>query len=288
MEALIPAMEQALVQFSAGTVNQPLRTVLTNSEHQGWFGVMPVIYRDLMGVKMVTFYPGNTVLGLPTHQAIIQLFRASTGEPLATMDGRLITEMRTAAVSAIAAKLLAPKEANILAILGSGVQARSHFHALPAFEEVRVWSPTATNAQSFAAEVGATAYDSAESAVRDADVVVTVTSSAQPVLLGRWLKPNAFVIAVGAVGPARRELDDEAMQACVVVESRAAALRESGDVILSGAPIYAELGEMLAAAKKPVIRGRIVYKSLGIGVEDIAAARLVYEAITAGSIAAIT
>jgi thiomorpholine-carboxylate dehydrogenase len=266
-----------------GNVTQPVRTVISVAEHQGWIGIMPVVYGGLMGAKLVTVYPANAKTNLPTHQAVIQLFSSLTGEPLATMDGRLITEMRTAAVSAIATSLLAPPNARVLAILGSGVQARSHFHALGlvrSFTEVRVWSPTEANAQRFAAETGALSMPTAEAAVRGADVIVTATNAAEPILRGEWLKPDAYVNAMGAVGPAKRELDTAAMQASIVVESRAPALVESGDILLSGASIYAELGELLADPQRPKPAGRFVYKSLGIAMEDLVCAQLVYEALT--------
>jgi thiomorpholine-carboxylate dehydrogenase len=279
---LIPAIRRALIDFSGGRLQQPVRTILRIAEHDGWFGVMPAASSEVFGAKLVTFFPGNAGR-LPTHMAVIQLFRAETGEPLATMDGRLITEMRTAAVSAVATDLLTPQSTPVLAILGSGVQARSHLEALRMvreFEEVRVWSRTRVRAEAFAAETGALIADTVRDAVRDADVVVTVTSSAEPVLRGEWLKPEAYVNAVGAVGRDRRELDREVVvQARVVVESREAALRESGDLIIAGAPVWAEIGELLAQPEKPVRRGRFVFKSLGIAAEDIAAAWLVYRSV---------
>jgi ornithine cyclodeaminase/alanine dehydrogenase-like protein (mu-crystallin family) len=200
------------------------------------------------------------------------------------MDGRLITEMRTAAVSAVATKLLAPPNAKALAILGSGVQARSHVEALRLvrrFEEIRVWSPTHEHAKQFAQEIGATAMP-AEEAVRDADVIVTVTSSKTPVLKGDWLKPGCHVNAIGACRPDWRELDDGAIQKNVLfVDSREGALKESGDVILSRAKIYSELGEALGS-KVPLRRNETtIFKSLGMAVEDIAAAILVYRSATA-------
>ena len=141
-ETLIPAMRQALIDYSAGLVDQPARTILRagNAEgfRNGWFAVMPVIHGDMMGVKTVTFYPGNAELGLHTHMAVIELLRRSTGEPLAVMDGRLITEMRTAAVSAVALDALAPASASSLGILGSGVQARSGIGAAIGAGGVRV------------------------------------------------------------------------------------------------------------------------------------------------------
>jgi len=279
LEDLIPAMERALIDFSAGRVLQPVRSVLPLPQHSGFMGIMPAVYGDIMGTKLVNFYPENAALGLPTHLAVIAIFRSRTGEPLAIMDGRLITELRTAAVSAVATRLLSSPAAKSLAILGSGVQARAHVRALALvrkFDEVRVWSRNAQQAQAFAGEVGATAT-SAEEAVRGADVVATCTGSPQPVLQGAWLKPGVMINAVGAVGTTRRELDDAAMRGAVVVDSRHAALRESGDVLLAKAPIYAELGELLAGTK-PMPQAEItVFKSLGLAVEDLAAARLVLE-----------
>lgn len=277
---LIPELERALVSFSAGLVTQPVRTILNVPPHQERFGIMPAIYGDVMGAKLVAVFHGNTSLGLPTHQAVIQLFDARTGAPLAVMDGRLITEMRTAAVSAIATRLLSHPHARVLAVLGSGVQARSHIQALRLvrnFEEIRIWSRTPENAARLAEEVGGRAM-AAEEAVRGADVVVAVTAAREPILLGRWLKPGVHVNAVGAVGPSIRELDDEAMANLVVVESREAALSESGDILLSHASIEAELGELLAATKKVDPSKTTIYKSLGIAVEDLAAAKVVWNA----------
>jgi ornithine cyclodeaminase/alanine dehydrogenase-like protein (mu-crystallin family) len=209
------------------------------------------------------------------------------------MDGRLITEMRTAAVSAAATKLLAPPNSKVLAILGSGVQARSHAEALQLvrnFEEIRVWSPDKSHADQCAKEIGARATyakapaaksKAAEEAVRDADVVVTATSSTTPVLKGTWLKPGCHVNAVGACRPDWRELDDDALHNVLFVDSREAAMKESGDVILSGANIYAELGEVFAGKIDNRANETTIFKSLGMAVEDIAAALLVYRSTTA-------
>jgi thiomorpholine-carboxylate dehydrogenase len=210
--------------------------------------------------------------------ATIFLVDPETGTPLAIMDGRLITEMRTAAVSAAATKVLASPDARVLAILGSGVQARSHVEALRLvrrFKEVRVWSATREHAERFAKEIGATAV-SAEEAVRGADVIVTATNSKTPVLKGAWLRPGCHVNAIGACRPDWRELDDQAMSNVVFVDSREGALKESGDVILSGVKIYAELGEILASKVPSRANETTIFKSLGMAVEDIAAAMLVY------------
>ncbi|WP_433966996.1 ornithine cyclodeaminase family protein [Tunturiibacter gelidiferens] len=154
-DELIAAMRQALMDFSAGRMVQPLRMVVPVAAHSGWFAVMTAVHEDVMGAKMVTFYPGNADREKHTHQAVIHLFRADTGEPQAMMDGRLITEMRTAAVSAVAVDLLARPAAKVLGILGSGVQARSHGRALSRIrkcEEIRVWIRTERKAKKFADE----------------------------------------------------------------------------------------------------------------------------------------
>jgi len=275
-------MERALADFSTGKVLQPVRSILPVAEHHGFFGVMPAVYGDILGAKLVTLYPGNAGTALPTHQGIIALLRATTGEPLAMMDGRLITEMRTAAVTAVAVKHLSKPDAKVLAILGSGVQARAHFAALRCvrqFEEVRVWSRNAVNAKLLAGEIGAQVM-SAEEAVHDADVVVTVTHASEPVLLGRWVKPGALVNAVGAVGATNREVDDAAMQGAVVVDSREAARVEAAEILMAGAAVYAELGEIVAGTKAKPADERVVFKSLGLAVEDLAAGRLVLKLAT--------
>src|SRR6201993_4883016 len=281
MADLIPAMEKALIDFSAGKVTQPVRSVIKIdvAAATGFLGLMPASTPDGLGLKAVTFYPSNAERGIPTHMATIFLVDPQTGTPLAIMDGRLITEMRTAAVSAAATKLLASPDAKVLAILGSGVQARSHVEALRLvrrFKEICVWSPTHEHAKQFAQEIGATAMP-AEEAVRDADVIVTVTSSKTPVLKGEWLKRGCHVNAIGACRPDWRELDDNAMRNSVVlVDSREAAMKESGDLILSAAKIHAELGEAFAGKIDNCSGETTIFKSLGMAVEDVAAALLVY------------
>ncbi|HJU31967.1 MAG TPA: ornithine cyclodeaminase family protein [Hyphomicrobiaceae bacterium] len=280
-ETLIPAMERALAAFSAGKVIQPVRNMLTIEEGKRFLGVMPAVAPDAMGAKLVCFYPKNAGSSVPTHTANIMLFETETGQPLAFMDGRLITEMRTAAVSAAVTKRLAPPGSKVLALLGSGVQAVAHLEALRQvcpFEEVRVWSRTRAHAERFAEEHGARAAD-LETAVRSADVVVTATSATEPFLKGAWLKPGAHVNAVGAPRPTWRELDDAAMHNTLVVDSREAVLKESGDVILSGAAIAAEAGELFAGVRTVDRSATTIFKSVGLAVEDIATARLVYDAL---------
>lgn len=280
---LIPAMETALIEFSAGRVVQPVRRMIEVPGTGGLFAPMTAVVGDVLGVKALTYYPGNAARGLPTHHAQILLFRADTGAPLATIDGRLITEWRTAGVSAAATKALAARDARVLAILGSGVQARSHAEALVLvrdFADVRVWSPTAAHAECLANAIGARACASAKDAVEGADVVVTATAATTPILKGAWLKPGAHVNAVGAPRPDWRELDDAVMANVVIVDSRDAARAESGDVIGAKATIAAELGEVLAGHKTVSAEATTVFKSVGLAVEDIAAARLVFERIS--------
>jgi thiomorpholine-carboxylate dehydrogenase len=241
---------------------------------------MPVIAGDVMAVKTVTFYPGNDELGLHTHMAIVELLRRSTGEPLALMDGRLITEMRTAAVSAVALDVLGGMDVRSVGILGSGVQARSHLRAFgmvrPGLKDIRIWSRTADNAKRLAAETGARAVTIEEAA--SADVVLTVTSAATPILQGRWLAKHALVIAVGATGATVRELDDEVMRTSfIVAECKAAAERESGDVRMSGSKVDAEVGTIAAGSTAAPINRRIVFKSVGMAIEDLTAATLVWQ-----------
>ena len=272
---LIPAIAQALADLSAGKVVQPVRVVLPIAPHAGFFGVMPA-YAGAMGAKLVTFYPQN--VGIHTHHALIVMFRADTGEPLAVLDGRLITEMRTAAASAVATQRLARRDAAVLGILGSGVQAGSHLAALRhvrQFKEVLVWSPR--NAPAFAKRHGVTAVPSAADAVRGADVVVVAASATTPILQGRWLAPGTHVNAIGATRPNWRELDDDLVTtARVFVDSREAALRESGDVIAVRSEVT-EIGAVVAgtAPGRRNDQEITLFKSVGVAVEDIAAGALV-------------
>ena len=285
MRAVIPAMERALRALSAGEVAQPVRVMVPVAEHVGFLGSMPAYAEAQLGAKVVTFYPDNR--GVPTHHALILLFKPETGEPLAVMDGRLITEMRTGAVSAAATRALARSDASVLAIIGSGVQAQSHLEALRLvreFREIRVWSPRSAGA--FANRFGVRLASSAEDAVRGADVVVIATTSREPVLLGRWLSPGTHINAVGAARPDWRELDDDVLRkAKLYVESREAASRESGDVIAAGS-IFAEIGEVIAGNKagRESAEEITLFKSVGVAVEDLASAELVYRACLANPV----
>jgi alanine dehydrogenase len=298
MRDLVPLMERALASFSAGRAVQPLRTMVPVDAHGGFLGVMPAYLsaQEALGVKAVTLFPRNAERGLPTHAALVLLLDAETGRLLAVMDGRLITEMRTAAVSAAATLHLARRDARVLALLGAGVQAQSHVDALVemcSLREVRVWTRTTAHAEAFAAGarrrfgVPVTATESAEEAVRGADVICTVTGSRTPVLRGAWLEPGAHINAVGAPRPDWRELDTTAVvRARLFVDSKDAALAEAGDIVvplregaITEAHIQGEIGQVFAG----VCPGRAspqevtLFKSLGLAVEDVATAQFAYE-----------
>ncbi|MFQ5690723.1 MAG: ornithine cyclodeaminase family protein [Gemmatimonadota bacterium] len=285
MRELIPAMREAMIEFSRGRVGQPTRQVLAVPPHGGFFGSMPAASETALGAKLVTFYPGNEAKNLPTHMAVIALFRPETGEPLVLMDGRLITEMRTSAVTATYVEAVAAPDVEVLAILGAGTQGRSHIEALShvrKFEEIRIWNRTRERAERLAEAVGGTAM-SRQEAVRDADVVVVATSSTEPVLEGKWLRPGAKVASVGWAGADGGELDAETMSHVVVVDSREAALAESGNVRRFHPDIYAELGEVLDGSRPVDPEATVVFDSVGLACEDLAAATLVLDRLTAVS-----
>jgi len=283
-DSLIPAMERTLVAYSEGRVSQPDRKIIPVEAHGGFFGAMPAV-GEAVGLKIVTFYPGNADRGLPTHLAVIQLFDPATGQLMVTMDGRLITEMRTASVSAaVVRKTIAP-DARVLAVLGTDVQAHVHVAAmthLQAFDEIRVWGRTTEKAEAFAEAVGGRAM-SAEEAARGADVVVTATASKTPVLEGAWLKPGAVVAAVGWNTVDGRELDDAAMTNVVIVESWSGTSSESGNLRGSGAAIFAEAGELLSGRKAIEPGSTVIFDSVGMACEDVATAKLIWDAYTAAS-----
>lgn len=286
---LLPPLEAALANFSRGPdggVMQPVRTVVPVAKHRGFLGVMPAYSaaEDALTTKLVTFYEGHSNTStVPSHQASVLLFEPSNGSLLAVMDGNVITAKRTAAVSAIATKFLKPPDSDVLCILGAGVQAYSHYEIFTeqfSFKEVRIWNRTRENAEKFASTVqgDVRVCSSAQEAVTGADVIITVTMATEPILFGEWVKPGAHINAIGASRPDWRELDDELMkQAVLYVDSREAALKESGDVLLSGADIFAELGEVVSGAKPAHCEKTTVFKSLGMAVEDLVAAKLVYD-----------
>jgi len=287
LEDLLAGMRRALVDLSAGRVVQPLRLVMDLPGGQDFLMVKPALTADALITKLITLRQANAARGLPSMLATLVLMEPATGETLAVMEATWLTELRTAAVSAVAADALTAPGPKVVAMLGSGALARSHALALRAVrpvEEIRIWSRKPDNVARCARDVGGIACASAEEAVRGADIVCTVTSATEPVLKGAWLKPGAFVAAVGAPRPTWRELDDEAMRHVLVADSREAAGKESGDVILSGALVSAEIGEILAGTKPPPAKGAtVIFKALGQAVEDAIAARLVYDAALRGA-----
>ena len=285
LDALLPAIERALIDLSAGRVVQPMRTVMELPGPGSLLFVKPALAGKALATKLITQVPDNAARGLPTMIATLLLLDPASGAPLAVMDATWLTELRTAAVSAVATRALRDQQPKRLAILGSGALARSHALALAAvtpIRDIRVWSPTPANAERCAADINGSACADAESAVRGADIVVTVTNSSTPVLMGRWLKPGALVHAVGAPRPAWRELDDDAMANFLIADHRIAAETEAGDVILSGARVQCEIGEVLAGTATVPHGVTVIFKALGQAVEDAVAARLVYDSVIAG------
>ena len=297
MHDLIETMHTALAELAAGRVQQPLRTVLEVGEQHAFFGVMPAFIpkSGALGTKLVTVFGSNLAIGLPSHLATILLLDSTTGALISVMDGRYITEARTAAVSAVSVKLLAKADASRLAIIGSGVQARSHLRAIAcvrALSEVRVWSPSENSRARFVeemhAETSATlkAFSSAREAVSDADLIVLATASREPVLQSAWVADGAHIAAVGACRPDQREMDSALVRrARVFVDSRRGALAEAGDLVIpmnegvfDANQIAGELGELAggSVAARTSLREITVFKSLGMAVEDVAAAHLAY------------
>jgi thiomorpholine-carboxylate dehydrogenase len=278
---VLAAMRDALMQLSAGEVVQPLRMVMEVPAESGFFLLKPALTGRALATKLISFIPGNSARGLPTLLATVVLMDPNTGQTLAVMDGTWLTALRTAAVTAVAADAVVDNAPKVVALLGSGVLARTHaltLRAIRPVREIRVWSRDPDNVRRCAQDIAGVGCASAEAAVRDADIVITVTNATEPVLKGAWIKAGAFVGAIGAPRPNWRELDDEAMRNWVLVDSRESAEKEAGDIIGSGASIQAEIGEMLLGiAPRPPSGCTVVFKALGQAVEDALAARLVYE-----------
>jgi alanine dehydrogenase len=285
-DLLLDALEEGFRALSSGGVDVAPRTSVT-TENEGSLLSMPGYGAGLgLGVKLVTGFPGNHALGLPSHQALIALFDPASGSPLAVMDGTRVTAIRTAGAAAVSARHLARKDARVLAILGAGVQGHAHLDMLSRvrnFEEIRIASRSAESAQRLAdLDPRARAVPTSDAAVRGADVVALCTSSAVPVIQRSWVSPGTHVSSVGSAPPGG-ELDRElAESAALFVESRAVAFQPApvGCVELVGmdATKATEMGEVLLGTR-PGRRSReevTVYKSMGHAVEDLAAAGLVY------------
>ncbi|HZT16396.1 MAG TPA: ornithine cyclodeaminase family protein [Gaiellaceae bacterium] len=297
MAECIDAMTAALAALARGEVHNPLRFVVRPPDEPSLMGLMPA-HRGggapLWSLKALTIVPGNSARGLDSHQGFVALFDGETGEPRALLNAGTITAVRTAAVSAVATRLLAREDVRTLAVLGTGTQARSHLeamHAVRDFERTLVWSASGRSLD------GAESVPTAEEAVREADVLCTVTASREPVIRREWLKPGVHVNAVGSSIPAARELDTATMVAAsLYVDRRESTLNEAGDFLfpqregaISPDHIRAELGELvLATAPGRTSPEEItVFKSLGLAVEDLAAAEHVLaraEAEDAGTV----
>lgn len=299
LDELIGALAEAHADLSAGRASVPTRIAARVAERDGLLAAMPAYLPSAgaLTAKLVTVFPGNEGTTLPTHQAVLVAFDPGTGEPAALLDGTAVTAIRTGAASALSVRLLARADARILALLGTGVQARSHARAIArvrALAEIRVASRDPRRAAAFAAALerelgvparGVRAY---EQAVRGADIVAATTHAAEPVVRRAWLAPGAHVVSVG-VNPHGRELDGETVRdALVVVESRAAALAPypSGsndllwpirDGLIDERHLRAELGELVAGTKpgRSSDEELTLYKSVGLAVQDAAAAALV-------------
>jgi ornithine cyclodeaminase len=301
MESCVEAMTEVLTSLARGELHQPLRSVIRPDVPE-LMGIMPA-YRGgespAWSLKEIVVVPGNPTRGLDAHQGGVLLHDGETGKLVALLNASPITAIRTAAVSAVATRALARSDARRVAILGAGVQARAHVDAMRAVlddPEIRIWTRTLESAEKLAADVGAIVAPSADAALFGAEVVCTTTSAREPVLERRWLARGAHVNAVGACLPTIRELDTETVaHSSFFVDRRESALSEAGDYLLAAAEgaigpdhIRAELGEVLAGLHP----GRehedelTVFKSLGIAVEDLAAAELVVaraRALGAGS-----
>ncbi|ESO85788.1 hypothetical protein LOTGIDRAFT_235748 [Lottia gigantea] len=284
---LIPQMESALRKISSASdygIDQPVRSVVRIKPQEAALGIMPVYCQDdeILVTKLISYFPNNKIH--PSHHALIIAFNSQNGVPIAILDADVLTEMRTAAASAVASKYLAKPDSKIMAIIGSGVQAKSHYYALSEifqFTEVRVYSRNTQTAERLCKEIKGVLCTSVKEAVKDADIITTVTSSTKPILQQDWIKPGVHINAVGACLPDSQEISSEIMQSAVVyVDNREAALKESGDVILGKAEIYAEIGEVIAGSKESKTSETTVFKSLGLAIEDAVSVKLILEKLT--------
>jgi ornithine cyclodeaminase len=285
MAECVDLMAEALTALARGEVHNPLRFVIRPDNEPSLMGLMPAHRKGaapLWSLKALTIVPGNSSRGLDSHQGFVALFDGDTGEPRAILNAGGITAVRTAAVSGVATRLLAREDVQTLAILGTGTQGRSHLDAMRAvrdFDRIVVWSASGRSLD------GAESAETAEEAVRAADVICTVTALAEPIVQREWLKDGVHINAVGSSIPTTRELDTATMaEASLFVDRRESTLNESGDFLFAqreGAigpeDIRAELGEvMLGTAQGRTSAGELtVFKSLGLAVEDLAAAEYV-------------
>ncbi len=298
MEEAIEVIEEAFREYAVGEAQMPPRSVITIPDRGGWIGTMTAYLKGLGAAasKVVTSYPNNVLRGRPTISGVILHIDPETGEPLAIMEAAYLTALRTGAASGVATKYLARPESEKLGVIGTGVQARFQLEAMAVVRDLRhvsVYSPNPRHRVGFAEEVrekldiDISPADSAAEVVGDSDILVAATSAREPVVEGRWLQAGVHINGVGSHSPRTRELDSEVVRrAKVVVDSREVALREAGDLLIpmaegvfSAEGIYAELGEIVAGAK----RGRVspeeitLFKSVGLAIQDAAVAKATYD-----------
>ena len=297
IDELIVALEQAHVQYSTGKAVMPVRLVVPLPQIQGRITSMPgfLTQDKALGMKVVTYFQDNPKNNLPAILATIMLFSAESGKMIAVMDGSYITAIRTACASAMATKALANTHTEVLGILGAGVQARAHIQALThvrQFAKIKLYSPSGTSATAVKKDlesqiqVTIEVAKGAEATVRDADLLVTVTTAKEPILKSDWLKSGAHINAVGSHRPDLREIDGSTLaRAKIIVDARDAIMAECGDILLAlreksiaENAIHAEIGEVLAGTKagRQSVDEITLYKSVGIAIQDVAAAHLVY------------
>jgi ornithine cyclodeaminase len=299
MSECISAMAEAFTALARGEAQQPLRTIFRPPEIKGVLAMMPTFRQSpspLFGLKAICVFPGNAAIGKDAHQGGVILFDGTTGEPLALINASAITAIRTAAVSALATQLLAREDASDLAIIGAGVQARPHLSAINCVRQlkrIRIVSRSFESAQRFATEMQPQfptliePVATVEAAVHGANIIVTATTSREPVLQREWILPGAHINAIGTYSPKARELDTQTVvDASLFVDRRESALNEAGDYLIPASEgvigpehIRADLGEVLIGvhAGRTSPEEITVFKSLGLALEDLAAAAHVYQ-----------
>ena len=275
---LTDAMTAAFIAYSTGKARQPERSVVSLDEKDARMLTMPAV-GSIAGVKIVTVAPVNPQRELPSHQALFIAFNKQTGSPIAMMDATYLTEIRTACASAAAARALMSITAQTkLAIIGAGVQARSHirvFRELFNISDITIASRNAHNAAALAAQTGCNVSSTTQDAVKDCSLIIAATSSKTPALLNDWIVPGSLVISVGAPFPDWRELDDALISQQLIVDSRAGCQHESGDIVATNAHIHGEIGAVLNGEVEIDVTKTRVFKSGGLAIEDVEAASLV-------------
>jgi alanine dehydrogenase len=298
MHDCINVMETMFRDLAEGRILQPLRSLLWLPDRSGLLGMMPGYAQgpNIIGIKLITIFHANGPAGLPSHQGVVILFEATHGTPLLLLDAAAITAIRTAAVSALATRLLARQDATTLAIIGTGEQAERHIESISLvrpIDKIFCWGRNPGHAETLRSHL-ATRYPihltaTAQAAVEAADIICTVTSAAQPVVEGRWLKPGAHLNVIGSCTPNNREIDSNAVEISTLFTDRYESLfKEAGDFlipkqegIITDAHVKGELGEVLTDAKP----GRTspteitLFKSLGIAAEDLYAAWHIYKGV---------